>query len=296
MNYVATVNANIILKKLDVNEGIMKNLIPVKQKQFLFYDDEITVVKLNDGRVFVPIRPLCDNLGTDWSAQRKRIVGNVVLSDVSMSVAVTATDIDTLSKRPHTSEMLCLPLDYLNGWLFGINVNRVKPEIREKLIQYQKNCYQVLADAFQDGSLTSDSAFDTQLQRADSDVVEAYHMALAVVKLARNQVMLEGRIDSHERQLRFHDTRLEDVEDVLGLLGEDPIVSDAQASQISQAVKSVGTVLGRRSGRNEFGGVYGELYRRYTVSGYKMLPAKHFRDAMAWLAEWLAEVNSYQQP
>jgi hypothetical protein len=44
--------------------------------------------------------------------------------------------------------MLSLPLDYLNGWLFGINVNRVKAEIRERLIPYQKECYRVLAEAF----------------------------------------------------------------------------------------------------------------------------------------------------
>lgn len=34
--------------------------------------------------------------------------------------------------------------------LFGINANRVKPELRERLITYQQECYQVLAAAFLD--------------------------------------------------------------------------------------------------------------------------------------------------
>lgn len=44
--------------------------------------------------------------------------------------------------------MQYLPLDYLNGWLFGVNANRVKEGIRDNLIRYQRECYRVLADAF----------------------------------------------------------------------------------------------------------------------------------------------------
>ena len=32
----------------------------------------------------------------------------------------------------------------LNGWLFGVDVNRVRPELRERLMQYQRECFQVL--------------------------------------------------------------------------------------------------------------------------------------------------------
>ena len=272
-----------------------KELAPVEQKQVWFYEDQITAVQMSDGSVFIPVRPLCENLGIDWSAQRRRIAGNPVLSEVTMSVVVTTTDIDESSRRPHASDMLCLPLNYLNGWLFGVNADRVKPEIRDDVIRYQRNCYNVLAEAFREGRLTTNgngnTDFETQLKTADPNAVEAYNTALAIMKLAKSHIMLEGRIDSHERHLRFHDTRLEDVEEALGLLGDDPVVNEAQASQLSQAVKAVAVVLGKRSGRNEFGGVYGQLYRRYSVSGYKMLPARQFRDAMEWLAEWLAEVN-----
>ena len=39
-------------------------------------------------------------------------------------MAVTATEAD--GRR----EMLCLSLDYLNAWLFGVSAARVKPTIR----------------------------------------------------------------------------------------------------------------------------------------------------------------------
>jgi hypothetical protein len=41
-----------------------------------------------------------------------------------------------------------MPLDYLNGWLFGINATRIKEALRERVIRYQKECYQILARAF----------------------------------------------------------------------------------------------------------------------------------------------------
>jgi len=54
-------------------------------------------------------------------------------------------------------------------------------------------------------------------------------------------------------------------------------VTEDQASQISQAVKAVALALGKASGCNEFGDAYGELYRKFGVASYKMLPARQFR-------------------
>lgn len=44
--------------------------------------------------------------------------------------------------------MLCLPLDYLNGWLFKIDARRYKGERQALIIRYQKECYRVLAEHF----------------------------------------------------------------------------------------------------------------------------------------------------
>ncbi len=63
-------------------------------------------------------------------------------------------------------------------------------------------------------------------------------------------------------------------------------VSDGQASKLSQAIKVIALELGKRSCRNEFGGVYGELYRRFDITGYKLLPAAKFEDAMQFLKSW----------
>ncbi len=46
-----------------------------------------------------------------------------------------------------------------------------------------------------------------------------------------------------------------------------------------------------KTGRNEFGGVYGELYREFGITSYKLLPANRFEEAMHWLGDWYAQVT-----
>ena len=42
---------------------------------------------------------------------------------------------------------------------------------------------------------------------------------------------------------------------------------------------------------NEYGAVYGELYRKFGVTGYKQLPATKFHQAMNWLNEWRENIE-----
>ena len=180
--------------------------------------------------------------------------------------------------------MVCLPLDYISGFLFGLNADRVKPELRDRVIRYQRECYKVLAEAFQEGRLTSDAGFDDLLQQASSDVVEAYQIAQAIMKLARNQVMLDARLDDHSRTLEEHTRRLETIE--ADMHQEDRYTSESQATQISQAVKAIAIALGKQTGRNEFGATWGEFYRKFGISKYRYLPVSKFDEAMAWLNEF----------
>jgi hypothetical protein len=44
--------------------------------------------------------------------------------------------------------MLCLPLDRVYGFLLGINPYQAREEARDRLVRYQRECYRVLAGAF----------------------------------------------------------------------------------------------------------------------------------------------------
>ncbi|MFN2207967.1 MAG: ORF6C domain-containing protein, partial [Candidatus Promineifilaceae bacterium] len=40
-----------------------------------------------------------------------------------------------------------------------------------------------------------------------------------------------------------------------------------------------------------YGGVYGELYRKFGITSYKQLPVAKFDEAMAWLNEWRESIE-----
>lgn len=267
-----------------------KTLVPIKQKQVLFYGDEIIAVLINiDGqeKVYVPVRPVCENLGVDWSGQRQRINRDAVLSKYVQFVGVTPTK----SERRGNPTRLCLPLDYIGGFLFGINANRVKPELKERLVLYQEQCYKVLAEAFQEGRLTNEPTFEDLLNQADPDAVQAYQMAQAIVKLARNQILLEARLTN---RLDDHQRRLEEVEATLS--NADRYITREQASRISQAVRAIGLVLTKRTGRNEYGAIYGELYRKFDIAAYRELPASKYDEAIDWLSTWYQDLTDTTLP
>ena len=248
-------------------------LVPVEQKTVAFYEDQVTAVRLASGEVFIPLRPIVEGLGLDWASQTRRINRDPVLAEVK-GVVVTTTP-------GGPQEMLALPLDYLSGFLFGVNASRVKADIRERVIRYQRECYKVLAEAFTEGRLTTDPDFDALLAQ-DTPEAQAVHMARAMLRLANNQLIIRGRLDDHEG-------RLEALESQLG--DPDRYITSDQASQISQAVKTVAMKLSKASGRNEYGGVYGELYRRFGITSYKQLPTAKFDDAMSWLNEWRENIE-----
>lgn len=271
-----------------------KALVPVLQKEVVFYEDMITVVQVDvNGRsqILIPLRTLCDHLELNWSGQLQRIRRDPVLSTELETVFVTHTEFGRSAKIKEaeaTREMICLPLDYLNGWLFGVNANRVKESIRDRLLRYQRECYRVLFEAFQEGRLTRDPGFDNLLAN-DTPAAQAYKMAAAIMQMARQQILLEAKLETHTTQLVDHENRLEEIEATLGDPGQH--ITPDQAMQISQAVKTVAIALGKQTKRNEFGAVYGELYRQFGVTSYKLVPANRFEEAMKFLAQWHQDVE-----
>lgn len=111
-----------------------------------------------------------------------------MLSESTRSVAITATDLKS-KFAPGQSEMVCLPLDLVPGWLFGISTSRVKEEIQPKLICYRRDCFRVLWDAFK-GEILPAMAPELQAPAGDLTPAErALAFAEAVYTMAKQQVL-----------------------------------------------------------------------------------------------------------
>lgn len=97
------------------------------------------------GIVRVAVKPICDAIGLNWRSQYNRMQRHPVLSTC---VVMMTTQLPGERQR---RKLLTLPLNKLNGWLFGVDTTRVKPELRDKLVEYQSECFDVLSDYWQKG-------------------------------------------------------------------------------------------------------------------------------------------------
>ncbi|CAM3347922.1 phage antirepressor N-terminal domain-containing protein [Polaromonas hydrogenivorans] len=106
-----------------------------------FHGATLSVILIN-GVPHVAIKPICEAIGLDWASQLQRIKRHPVLSTC---VVITTMQ---MSGDDQARDAVMLPLDKLNGWLFGVSVRRVKPELRERLTRYQAECFDALARHF----------------------------------------------------------------------------------------------------------------------------------------------------
>lgn len=102
---------------------------------------EISAVLDENGNIFVPVKPICQALTIDFSAQAQHIKRHYILASTVVIITTVATD-------EKDRGMLCLPLEYVYGWLFTIDAGRIAEPRREAVANYQIECYKALYDHF----------------------------------------------------------------------------------------------------------------------------------------------------
>ncbi|MFJ3259813.1 phage antirepressor N-terminal domain-containing protein [Pseudomonas sp. NPDC086581] len=120
-----------------------------------FHGQPLISITTDDGQHLVAMRPVCEGIGLTWHGQFERIKRDDVLSTCVRVIRTVAQD-------EKNRELVCLPIEYLNGWLFGIDTRRCRQEIRPALIRYKRECYQVLAAHWQPKPAELD-AFDRNI-------------------------------------------------------------------------------------------------------------------------------------
>lgn len=107
--------------------------------QVPFHGETLEAVRDEAGDVWVSVRRVCENLGLAPNSQRQKLANKSWCR---------GTIIISRDARGSEQESYVIHIDTLPMWLATIEPSRVSPEIREKLIQYQKDAARVLADHF----------------------------------------------------------------------------------------------------------------------------------------------------
>ncbi|HEM8199956.1 TPA: phage antirepressor N-terminal domain-containing protein, partial [Providencia stuartii] len=114
-----------------------------------FHGDNLYVVNYN-GEPHVPMKPIVEGMGLDWKSQFSKIKNR--FKSTMVEITIVAAD----SKERN---MICLALRKLAGWLHTISPNKVKPEIRDKVIKYQEECDDVLYEYWTTGEVKKKTNF-----------------------------------------------------------------------------------------------------------------------------------------
>lgn len=110
----------------------------VTPAQHLITFRDTTLVCLEQGEeLFVAMRPVVEGMGLSWPRQYRKLAED---SD-RFCVAFMATQ---MPGDDQSREHIFIPLERLFGWLMTIQPSRVKPEVRETVIAYQRECDRVL--------------------------------------------------------------------------------------------------------------------------------------------------------
>lgn len=117
-----------------------------------FYGNELITVE-QSGEIYVAMKPVVEGIGIDWYSQYRKIISSQRYSHMTIPF-------ETVGGK---QDMIFLPLKKLNGWLFSINADKCRPDIRQRVKTYQEECFQVLYEYFHNGGAVNRNINQDQL-------------------------------------------------------------------------------------------------------------------------------------
>ncbi|MFN7084918.1 phage antirepressor N-terminal domain-containing protein, partial [Proteus mirabilis] len=109
-----------------------------------FHGDNLYLVNY-EGQPFVAMRPFIEGMGLDWSSQYTKIKQRFRTCVVNITMQLPCDN--------QRRSVVCLALKKLTGWLHTININKVRPEIRDKVQAYQDRSDDVLYEYWTTGEV-----------------------------------------------------------------------------------------------------------------------------------------------
>lgn len=125
------------MTSIAILEAVNTSYVPFNGQQI--------ITAMAAGMAYVAMKPVVENLGMSWSTQQTKLMKQLE--------KFNCVHMNMVAADGKLRKLLCLPLKKLNGWLFSINPEKVRADIRDKLIQYQEECFTVLHDYWTKGEV-----------------------------------------------------------------------------------------------------------------------------------------------
>ncbi len=139
--------------KLNIENSYQQMVVP-------FQGAKLSIIEYNN-QPYVPMKPIVEGMGLDWKSQYRKITNKFKTCMVKMTIQLFG---DSQSR-----EVIMLPLRKLPAWLYSVEPNKVKPDLKETVIKYQEQCDDVLWNHWSGKLSARQKAFDelNQIDMAD---------------------------------------------------------------------------------------------------------------------------------
>ncbi len=267
-------------------------------------EDEIVAVRTPDGAIYLPVKPLCLNLGINDRGQIQRI-----RRDKAMAEGLRQLRVETPARGLQPTQ--CLLLDFVPYWLSTVDIERVRPDAQERLLAYKTWVIRKVFEAFQQ---ETGIGRDVEVAPpAHDEVLSLAHirdMGLAIAAFAEQQIAFAAQQQAQDRRIDILEeghgqlsVRLDRAAGVVGglvrsvkaleqRLAPGNVLSEEQAAEVSDRVKTVAEALTARdvaagaAPRDWYGSLYRTLYKRYNVAGYRRIRQEQYADVLSWLDDF----------
>lgn len=177
------------MNSIAILEAVNTSYVPFNGQQIL--------TAMAAGVTYVAMRQIVENIGIDWTGQSVKLR--------KMKDKFNCRDISMVAADGKLRKLLCIPLKKLNGWLFSINPEKVRADIRDKLIQYQEECFSVLHDYWTKGHVFNPrkakkalpGKITTEQQEAIKQLVMSRGQSLPKEKQAKAMITMWSSLKSH---------------------------------------------------------------------------------------------------
>lgn len=177
------------MNSIAILEAVNTSYVPFNGQQIL--------TAMAAGVAYVAMKPIVENLGMSWGTQQQKLMKQL---DKFNCIHMNMVAADGKLRK-----LLCLPLKKLNGWLFSINPEKVRADIRDKLIQYQDECFSVLHDYWTKGHVVNPrkakkalpGKITTEQQEAIKQLVMSRGQSLPKEKQAKAMITMWSSLKSH---------------------------------------------------------------------------------------------------
>lgn len=177
------------MNSIAILEAVNTSYVPFNGQQI--------ITAMAAGVAYVAMKPIVENLGMSWGTQQQKLMKQL---DKFNCIHMNMVAADGKLRK-----LLCLPLKKLNGWLFSINPEKVRADIRDKLIQYQEECFSVLHDYWTKGYVVNPrkskkalpGKITTEQQEAIKQLVMSRGQSPPKEKQAKAMITMWSSLKSH---------------------------------------------------------------------------------------------------